>query len=297
MSHNERGLHYKADDKSKQNWETGDFPMVCEACLGDNPYLRMQRSDHDGTCKMCDRAYTVFKWRPGRGEGYRQTQVCQTCSKVKNLCQTCILDLQFGLPSQLRDAVLSQEDGTLAVPESEANRQHVAAQHMALVASGNDPWQSDQTPNEKLLKIARNTVHDREQTKKKLAVIGKKRSSSDISYANTAAGDLQQTQCSHLPGPPLKNEASGEDVLPPPGMTLEQVRALPTPELHSNTNALAQVAASASASTTTTNTTSRAVKPKPPPPRGPPPPWAFKNKAPPVNDSSTAPITSSEPAT
>ena len=45
---------------------------------------------------MCDRPYTVFKWRPGRGQGYRQTQVCQTCSKIKNLCQTCILDLQFG---------------------------------------------------------------------------------------------------------------------------------------------------------------------------------------------------------
>ena len=47
---------------------------------------------------------------------------------------------------------------------------------MALIAAGNDPWQSGETPNEKLLKIARNTVHDREQTKTKLAVIsGKKR--------------------------------------------------------------------------------------------------------------------------
>lgn len=54
-------------------------------------------TQYAGNCKMCDRPYTVFKWRPGRGEGMRQTQVCQTCSKIKNLCQTCILDLQFGM--------------------------------------------------------------------------------------------------------------------------------------------------------------------------------------------------------
>lgn len=249
--------------------------MVCEACLGDNPYLRMQRSDNDGTCKMCDRAYTVFKWRPGRGEGYRQTQVCQTCSKVKNLCQTCILDLQFGLPSQLRDAVLSQEDGTLAVPESEANRQHVAAQHMALVASGNDPWQSDQTPNEKLLKIARNTIHDRDQTKKKLAVIGKKRSASDINYANTASGSGDEKP--QIPDTSNTNESSGMALLPPPGMTTEQVRALPMPEGQSSIHDLAQVA----------TTIAKVVKPKPPPPRGPPPPWAFKNKTSLISTAST----------
>ena len=68
-----------------------------------------------------------------------------------------------------------QDDGTLAVPESEANQEYFASQHMALLADGNDPWQNGLTPNEKLLQIARNTVHDREQSKKKLAVIGRKR--------------------------------------------------------------------------------------------------------------------------
>lgn len=62
------------------------------------------------------------------------------------------------------------------MPESDANREYFANQHLALLAAGNDPWQSGETPNEKLLKIARNAVNDREQTKTKLAVIaGKKR--------------------------------------------------------------------------------------------------------------------------
>lgn len=46
---------------------------------------------------MCDRPFSVFKWKPGRGEGYRKTEVCQSCARVKNLCQTCILDMQLGI--------------------------------------------------------------------------------------------------------------------------------------------------------------------------------------------------------
>jgi pre-mRNA-splicing factor RBM22/SLT11 len=56
----------------------------------------MIKDNLGGTCKMCERPYTVFKWRPGRGENYKRTEVCQTCSKIKNICQTCILDLEFG---------------------------------------------------------------------------------------------------------------------------------------------------------------------------------------------------------
>jgi pre-mRNA-splicing factor RBM22/SLT11 len=96
MSHNERGMQTKTDDNSRQMWDGGDFPILCEKCLGDTPYVRMQKHPFGGNCKMCDRPFTIFKWRPGRGEGYRKTEVCQVCAKIKNLCQTCILDLQFG---------------------------------------------------------------------------------------------------------------------------------------------------------------------------------------------------------
>ena len=185
----ERGLQSKADDNSRQKWESSDFPMLCETCLGENPYIRMQKSTHGGTCKMCDRPYSSYKWRPGRGEGYKRTQICQTCAKVKNLCQSCLLDLQFGtttyqlcisiiftgLPSQLRDAVLSEVDGTLTVPESDANQEYFANQRLEMLASGNDPWNTGETPNEKLLKIARGVAHDRTQDRVKLTNVGEKR--------------------------------------------------------------------------------------------------------------------------
>lgn len=44
-------------------------------CLGDNPYVRMIVDHFSGSCKMCDRPFTVFKWKPGRGGGYRKTEV------------------------------------------------------------------------------------------------------------------------------------------------------------------------------------------------------------------------------
>lgn len=54
---------------------------------------------------------------------YKKTEVCQTCAKAKNVCQTCLLDLQFGLPTQVRDTVL----GRLSkAPQSDINREYYA---------------------------------------------------------------------------------------------------------------------------------------------------------------------------
>ena len=58
----ERGFSTKSDMKQMQ-WEGGEFPILCETCLGDNPYIRMQKLTHGGNCKMCDRPYTIFRWR------------------------------------------------------------------------------------------------------------------------------------------------------------------------------------------------------------------------------------------
>lgn len=54
---------------------------------------------------------------------FKKTEICQTCAKLKNVCQTCILDLQYNLPVQVRDKVLGVKD---EAPKSDINREYFA---------------------------------------------------------------------------------------------------------------------------------------------------------------------------
>ncbi|KAL6967628.1 hypothetical protein U1Q18_033437 [Sarracenia purpurea var. burkii] len=109
-------------------WERSDFPIICESCLGDNPYVRMTKADYDKECKICTRPFTVFRWRPGRDARYKKSEICQTCSKLKNVCQVCLLDLEYGLPVQVRDTALSINSND-AIPKSDVNREYFAEEH------------------------------------------------------------------------------------------------------------------------------------------------------------------------
>jgi pre-mRNA-splicing factor RBM22/SLT11 len=59
-------------------------------------------------CKICNRPFTIFRWCPGARMRFKKTEICQTCSKLKNVCQTCLLDLEFGLfiPSNKKSFLL-----------------------------------------------------------------------------------------------------------------------------------------------------------------------------------------------
>ena len=91
----DRGMRVIADP-TKQGWETSEFPILCESCMGDNPYVRMMREQYGSTCKICERPMTVFRWKPGSKARQKCTVTCQVCAKLKNTCQCCILDLQYG---------------------------------------------------------------------------------------------------------------------------------------------------------------------------------------------------------
>ncbi|KAH8928878.1 hypothetical protein BT69DRAFT_1346340 [Atractiella rhizophila] len=110
-------------DLNKAGFEESEFPILCETCLGDNPYVRMSKQNYGGECKICTRPFTVFRWLPGSGMRYKKTEICQTCSKTKNVCQTCLLDLQFGLPVQVRDTALGLKN---QAPTSDINREYFA---------------------------------------------------------------------------------------------------------------------------------------------------------------------------
>ncbi|KAK9120407.1 hypothetical protein Syun_018024 [Stephania yunnanensis] len=147
-------------DLEKDGWERSDFPIICESCLGDNPYVRMTKADYDKECKICTRPFTVFRWRPGRDARFKKTEVCQTCSKLKNVCQVCLLDLEYGLPVQVRDTALAINSND-AIPKSDVNREYFAEEHDRRARAGIDYESSygKVRANDTILKLQRTTPY------------------------------------------------------------------------------------------------------------------------------------------
>lgn len=114
----ERGLGARSD-LHKVGWEVSEFPILCETCLGETPYVRMTKAEWDKECKICTRPFIVFRWKPGNKSRFKKTEICQTCAKMKNVCQTCLFDLQFGLPVEIRDKFLKEK---VEVPKDAVNR-------------------------------------------------------------------------------------------------------------------------------------------------------------------------------
>ena len=106
------------NDIGNLGWDSSSFPILCEKCLGNSPYLRMIKNNFQNECKICKRPFTVFTWRPDANSRNKKTEICPTCAKLKNVCQTCLFDLQFGLPVELRDKFLKKK---IEIPKEQAN--------------------------------------------------------------------------------------------------------------------------------------------------------------------------------
>ncbi|XP_035669646.1 pre-mRNA-splicing factor RBM22-like [Branchiostoma floridae] len=150
-----------ANTYNRQNWEDSEFPILCQTCLGDNPYIRMTKEKFGKECKICQRPFTVFRWCPGARMRFKKTEVCQTCSKLKNVCQTCLLDLEYGLPVEVRDRALQLKDD---VPKSDVNKEYYT-QNMEREIANTDGSKAvgtlgkAQAPSDMLLKLARTTPY------------------------------------------------------------------------------------------------------------------------------------------
>ena len=147
-------------DDVKQKWEETEFPLVCETCLGDNPYVRMTKEEHAKKCKICETPFTVFAWQAGTKGRLKKVEICRSCAQAKNVCQVCIYDLQYGLPVKVRDKILRESGsaGTAAaaVPQSMANRSwYTAQQERALEQGQNMVGDADPMAHAQLQSMAR----------------------------------------------------------------------------------------------------------------------------------------------
>ena len=104
----------------------------------------MLKLPHGRECKICERPFTVFRWKAGNeGARHKMTEICRTCAKVKNACQTCVLDLRFGVPIAVRDAAMNKGGdvagrGVVVTgrPTSEVGREYVASVNQRKVEKG-----------------------------------------------------------------------------------------------------------------------------------------------------------------
>jgi len=105
-----------------------DFPFICEVCLGPNPYLRMIKMPNSRECKISGRPYTAFRWQPGSEARYKETIIAPEVAIAKNVCQVCLMDMQYNLPVAVRDRLMGAGSGdgsstTIATPTSDVNKE------------------------------------------------------------------------------------------------------------------------------------------------------------------------------
>jgi hypothetical protein len=202
--------------------EQADFPVVCETCLGSDPYVRMQKDHSAESCKFCERAFTVFRWRPGKGQKIRCTVVCQSCARLKNLCQSCLLDLKYGLPSQIRDSIMDKASagiGGVRAPHNPDQQHYHQQQQLALLDAGVTPEGPD------LVDVMRSAMADRESSKRR----------GDQGYK----GDNDSKRSKHIA---LENKVASQEALPrnhlnmPPPVGNEEKDS--TTKVDSNTTAI-----------------------------------------------------------
>jgi len=83
---------------------------------------------------------------------YKKTEICQTCAKMKNVCQTCVFDLEYGLPVAVRDHALGLKDD---IPTGDFNKEHFH-QNLGkeLQLQGDDLRGAHSAPNQFLERIS-----------------------------------------------------------------------------------------------------------------------------------------------
>lgn len=145
-------------DNYQEDVDTMEFPIVCETCLGPNPYVRMQKFPLGGTCHISGRPYTVFRWKAGSHARYKKTVISQNIAKNKNVCQVCMLDLEYNLPVQVRDKALNLQEESL--PYSDVCREYALNRMDDESNSHNHPQKFNSiVGNEILTKLARSIPH------------------------------------------------------------------------------------------------------------------------------------------
>lgn len=123
--------------------------MLCETCLGHNPFVRMVKLPYgDKLCKISNAPYQAFRWKAGPNGRYKETIISHSVANERNICQTCLNDLKYGLPVGVRDSLLAKEENRIELPQSDVGQRYFYEQQAQITASGEvDPSFSENMQN------------------------------------------------------------------------------------------------------------------------------------------------------
>jgi hypothetical protein len=82
------------------------------------------------------RPYTAYRFRPGKDARWKETIICYEVSVAKNVCQVCLFDMQFQLPTAVIDKYMRDKGETPAIPESDVGRDYYWQQQIAAQENG-----------------------------------------------------------------------------------------------------------------------------------------------------------------
>ena len=152
-------------DINLQQGSNDDRWQICETCLGPNPFVRMMKLPMSRECKISTRPYTAFRFRPGKEARWKETIICYEVAVAKNVCQVCLFDMQFQLPTAVIDKYMRDkgEGGAADVPESDVGRDYFWNQQIAAQENGGagptGMKMAGYDPSGTLLKLARTTPY------------------------------------------------------------------------------------------------------------------------------------------
>jgi pre-mRNA-splicing factor RBM22/SLT11 len=153
---------------SKEN----DFPTLCSSCTGEGNYMRMIKRPMGDECKMCCRVFNSFNWKRDKESRYMKTVICNVCSSLKNLCQSCVLDFDFQVPAYVRDSILPEQDQSGVGLKHEVTSMYEAEQVTRTLDPSSNGRISSKISSDTILRLIRSKQKDVAQnsSKKKLIV-------------------------------------------------------------------------------------------------------------------------------
>ena len=78
--------------------------------------------------QISGRPYTAFRWQPGSEARYKETIVAAEVAIAKNVCQVCLMDMEYNLPVAVRDKLTGaggsdRGAGGVQMPTSDVNKE------------------------------------------------------------------------------------------------------------------------------------------------------------------------------